>query len=153
MEDYPLVMPIRLLRLLETGGRVLRDRVARLMDHGEARAADTEAAAWTEARVVRPLLALPGHSWTRDMVLRAVGIFRTNACTSQVSGQLYSTVQYCTVLYCTVLQVGGSSVRMLYPSMAILSHSCCPNTQALHRPGYGLTLTATRDIRYQPTIA
>ena len=50
-------------------------------------------------------------------------------------------------------QVGGSSVRMLYPSMAILSHSCCPNTQALHRPGYGLTLTATRDIRYQSTIA
>ena len=86
-EDYPLVMPIRLLRLLEeTRDPALRDRVARLMEHGEARAADTEAAAWTEARVVRPLLALPGHAWTREMVLRAVGVFRTNACTSQVSG-------------------------------------------------------------------
>ena len=87
-EDYPLVMPIRLLRLLEAGEPALRDRVARLMEHGEARAADTEAAAWTEARVVRPLLALPGHAWTREMVLRAVGVFRTNACTSQVSGVL-----------------------------------------------------------------
>ena len=83
------MMPIRLLRLLEeTRDPALRDRVARLMDHGEARAADTEAAAWTEARVVRPLLALPGHAWTREMVLRAVGVFRTNACTSQVSGVL-----------------------------------------------------------------
>ena len=79
------MMPIRLLRLLEAGDPALRDRVARLMEHGEARAADTEAAAWTEARVVRPLLALPGHAWTREMVLRAVGVFRTNACTSQVS--------------------------------------------------------------------
>ena len=82
------MMPIRLLRLLEAGEPALRDRVARLMEHGEARAADTEAAAWTEARVVRPLLALPGHAWTREMVLRAVGVFRTNACTSQVSGAL-----------------------------------------------------------------
>ena len=93
-EDYPLVMPIRLLRLLEvTRDPALRDRVARLMEHGEARAADTEAAAWTEARVVRPLLALPGHAWTREMVLRAVGGFRTNACTSQVSGQQRSRGQ------------------------------------------------------------
>ena len=38
-------------------------------------------------------------------------------------------------------------VRMLYPSMAIFSHSCSPNTQALHRPDYGLTLTTTRTIR------
>ena len=38
-------------------------------------------------------------------------------------------------------------VRMLYPSMAIFSHSCSPTTQALHRPDYGLTLTATRTIR------
>ena len=36
---------------------------------------------------------------------------------------------------------------MLYPSMAIFSHSCSPSTQALHRPDHGLTLTATRTIR------
>ena len=39
------------------------------------------------------------------------------------------------------------TVRMLYPSMAIFSHSCSPNTQALHRPDYGLSLTATRAIK------
>ena len=45
--------------------------------------------------------------------------------------------------------VDGESgeVRMIYPSMAIFSHSCSPNTQALHRPDYGLVLTATRTIR------
>ena len=41
----------------------------------------------------------------------------------------------------------AGQVRMLYPSMAILSHSCSPNTEALHRPGHGLSLVATRDIK------
>ena len=129
--DYPLVMPIRLLTALEAGNDTLRDRVGRLMDHNQEREREEEGWQWVEERVVRPLLRLE-TSWTREEIQRCVGLFRTNACTTQLppSGE-----------------AEAGQVRVLYPSMAILSHSCSPNTQARYRPDHGLSMTATRDIR------
>ena len=36
---------------------------------------------------------------------------------------------------------------MIYPSMALFSHSCCPNTEALCRTKHGLALSSTRPIK------
>ena len=37
-------------------------------------------------------------------------------------------------------------VRMLYPSLALFSHSCAPNTQTLHQPQYGIAISSTKPI-------
>merc|ERR1719362_1644590 len=35
---------------------------------------------------------------------------------------------------------------MLYPSLALFSHSCSPNTQTLHQPDYGIAISSTKPI-------
>ena len=35
---------------------------------------------------------------------------------------------------------------MLYPSLALFSHSCAPNTQTLHQPHYGIAISSTKAI-------
>ena len=85
VRDYPLVMPIRLLTLLERDDTV-RERLDRLMDHNQERERESEGWAWVEERVVQPLLRLSTR-WSRQEIQRCVGLFRTNACTSQVTAQ------------------------------------------------------------------
>ena len=36
--------------------------------------------------------------------------------------------------------------RMIFPSLALFSHSCSPNTQCLHQPHYGIAISSTKPI-------
>ena len=84
VKDYPLIMPIRLLTLLEAEDPTLKDRLARLMDHNTEREQESERWEWVEEKVVQPLLKL-NNKWSTQDVHRCIGLFRTNACTTQAS--------------------------------------------------------------------
>ena len=84
MKDYPLIMPIRLMTLLEAGDTVLKDRVDRLMDHNKERQQEGDRWDWVEQKVVQPLLKL-NSKWSKEDIHRCIGLFRTNACTTQAS--------------------------------------------------------------------
>ena len=88
MKDYPLIMPIRLLTLLEgeDADPSLKDRLGRLMDHNKEREQESERWDWVDQRVVQPLLKL-NSKWSRHDIQRCIGLFRTNACTTQASNQ------------------------------------------------------------------
>ena len=118
--DYPLVMPVRLLTVLETASREVKDRLGRLMDHLEDRR--SRRAEWdrVSSSVVQPILRLAeagGRHWTEDQVQRCIGITRINgvSCSARIGD-------------CEDSEQG--EVRMLYPGMSVFSHSCSPNTQA-----------------------
>ena len=82
MEDYPLIMPIRLLTLLEGEDPTLTDRLARLMDHNREREQESSNWEWVDQKVVQPLLKL-NNKWSKQDIHRCIGLFRTNACTTQ----------------------------------------------------------------------
>ena len=137
--DYPLVMPIRLLTLLEGAGLETRDRLGRLMDHREDRR--RPGGEWVQANraVVQPILRLSqDQDWDEEDVQRCIGITRINGVRS---GARISSGES------PVSDEEQGEVRMLYPSMSIFSHSCSPNTQALNTLQYGLALRATKDLK------
>ena len=84
VKDYPLIMPIRLLTLLEAeeADPTLKDRLARLMDHNTEREQESERWDWVDQRVVQPLIKL-NSKWSKEDIHRCIGLFRTNACTTQ----------------------------------------------------------------------
>ena len=84
VKDYPLIMPIRLLTLLEGEDPTLKDRLARLMDHNTEREQESERWDWVDQRVVQPLIKL-NNKWSKQDIHRCIGLFRTNACTTQAS--------------------------------------------------------------------
>ena len=135
--DFPLVMPVRLLAVMDSASRELEDRLGRLMDHREDRL--SRRAEWerVDTAVVQPILRLAragGKDWTGEQVERCIGITRINgvSCSAKIGASQDSE---------------QGEVRMLYPGMSVFSHSCRPNSQSLHRADYGLALVATRDIQ------
>ena len=81
-------MPIRLMTLLEREeDPTLKDRLARLMDHNKEREQDSRRWEWEDQRVVQPLLKL-NSKWSRQDIHRCIGLFRTNACTTQARNQM-----------------------------------------------------------------
>ena len=118
--DYPLVMPVRLLAVLDSASRELEDRLGRLMDHREDRLSSRAEWDAVASSVVQPILRLSqagGKSWTEEQVQRCIGITRINgvSCSARI-GDCGDSDQ--------------GEVRMLYPGMSVFSHSCRPNTQA-----------------------
>ena len=118
--DFPLVMPVRLLAVLEEAGSELEDRLGRLMDHREERLSSRAEWDRVDTEVVQPILRLGqegGRHWTEEQVQRCIGITRINgvSCSARI-GASQDWEQ--------------GEVRMLYPGMSVFSHSCRPNTQA-----------------------
>ena len=87
VKDYPLIMPIRLMALLEGKDPTLKDRLARLMDHNREREQESGRGEWDEQKVVQPLLKL-NSKWSRQDIHRCIGLVRTNACTTQATNIL-----------------------------------------------------------------
>ena len=73
-QDYPLIMPLRLLSQLDSDA-VLRDKVSRLMDHQEDRRSNTEEWDWVENKIVKPIMRLDSR-WTEDDIQKCVGLIR-----------------------------------------------------------------------------
>ena len=101
VKDYPLIMPIRLLTLLEAeeADPTLKDRLARLMDHNTEREQESERWDWVDRTVVQPLLKL-NNNWSKHDIHRCIGLFRTNACTTQAN--IVRHTQY--LLICSILR-------------------------------------------------
>merc|ERR1712106_599413 len=85
-QNYPLVMPIRLLDQMEDNP-TLRDRLGILMDHREERMAETNSWELTDTHLVKPLKALyDDNKYTSEDIQRCVGLFRTNGLAVQATG-------------------------------------------------------------------
>ena len=128
--DFPLVMPVRLLAVMDSASRELEDRLGRLMDHREDRQGSREEWETVLSTVVRPILVLGragGKDWTEEEVQRCIGITRINgvSCSARI-GEWGDSDQ--------------GEVRMLYPGMSVFSHSCSPNTQAGGQSYYTTTI-------------
>ena len=124
-QDFPLVMPVRLLAVLDSASRELEDRLGRLMDHREDRRSSRAEWEAVTSSVVQPIVRLGqagGKDWTEEQVQRCLGITRINgvSCSARISGDSGDSDQ--------------GEVRMLYPGMSVFSHSCSPNTQAGRPP-------------------
>jgi SET domain len=133
--DYQLIMPIRLMTAMDKDP-VLRTRLNLLMEHREERQAEEDNWAKTHCQVVQPIRTrLKCTGWSEDLIQRCVGLIRTNATQSLVSisnntgeGEL-------------------ATVRVLYPTMSIMSHSCIPNTRTIHRSDYILEARSMRQVK------
>ena len=73
-QDYPLIMPLRLLSQLDSDA-VLRDKVSRLMDHQEDRRSNIVEWDWVENKIVEPIMRLDSR-WTEDEIQKCVGLIR-----------------------------------------------------------------------------
>ena len=138
-QNYPLVMPIRLLDQMEDNP-TLRDRLGILMDHREERMAETNSWELTDTHLVKPLKALYNDKkYTSDDIQRCVGLFRTNGLAVQATG-LSPDQEW-------VDDDDLGTGRALYPAMCALTHSCSPNCRVMHSLNYKLVIRTAKDIR------
>ena len=136
--DYQLIMPIRLMVAMQADP-VLRSRLDLLMEHHEERKRETENWARSDSQVVQPIRTRFHQSdWSESFILRCVGLIRTHAT---------QTLAKCNKDRLNYEEEDIVTVRVLYPSMSPMSHSCIPNTRTIHHSNYILEARAMREVR------
>jgi len=133
-------MPIRLMTAIEDDP-VLCSRLDLLMEHRQERQREADNWSKTTVQVVQPIRTrLKKQSWSEDALQRCVGLVRTNATqTTATSISLDGT---------NTDDIELATVRVLYPSMSIMSHSCIPNTRTIHHSNYVLEVRAMRSVKH-----
>jgi len=137
--DYQLIMPIRLMAALEDDP-ILCSRLDLLMEHREERQKEAENWSKTTLQVVQPIRTrLKKCNWSEDSIQRCVGLVRTNA-TQTIASSI-------TLDGTNSEDKDLATIRVLYPSMSIMSHSCIPNTRTIHQSNYTLEVRAMRKVK------
>ena len=139
--DYQLVMPIRLL-VAKDRDASLQTRLALLQDHSQERRAEEQNWAQTDRQVVRPIRErLKRSDWTSGDIQRCVGLIRTNATQTLAKNPWPAREDGM-----EEEEEDRATVRVLYPSMSLMSHSCMPNTRTIHRSSYILEARVMRPV-------
>ena len=137
--DYQLIMPIRLMTAIAKDP-VLKSRLNLLMEHREERQTEQDNWAQTDLQVVQPIRTrLKRCDWSVDDIQGCVGLIRTNA------SQALATFRRPDGTF--IEERDMATVRVLYPSMSIMSHSCIPNTRTIHHSGYILAARTIREVK------
>ena len=119
---------------------ILQSRLNLLMEHREERQKEEGNWAQTILQVVEPIKGRFNRSdWSDDVIQRSVGLIRTNATQTLAS--------CCSQDRTNVFDGELATVRVLYPSMSPLSHSCMPNTRIIHRWDYILEARTLKEVR------
>jgi AraC-like DNA-binding protein len=134
--DYQLIMPIRLMTAMDKDP-VLRSRLHLLMEHREERQEEEDNWARTDRQVVQPIRTrLNCTAWSEDLIQRCVGLIRTHATQSRAMAVSNNPEEW-----------EMATVRVLYPTMSPMSHSCMPNVRTIHRSEYILEARSMRGVR------
>lgn len=132
-------MPIRLMMAMEDDP-VLKSRLDLLMEHRKEREGEEENWALTLLHVIEPIQnQLNQSDWSEDLIQRSVGLIRTNA---------VQTIAACCLDDKKDIFDGElATVRVLYPSMSPMSHSCMPNTRTIHKWDYTVEARTLKEVR------
>jgi hypothetical protein len=119
---------------------VLRSRLDLLMDHHKERKEEKDNWARTILQVIEPIRnRLNCFDWSEDFIQHCVGLIRTNATQILATG--------CTDDKTNIEDGKLTTLRVLYPSMSPMSHSCIPNTRIIHRSDYILEARTMKEVR------
>jgi len=121
--EYQAIMVLRLLCL----DKVSLMRVLLLCDHVEI-LTEIEKGVYMENVVDFIRDKLKQKMWTRDQILRMVGIIRSNACQLNAGR-------------------GKGNIRALLPSLSTLNHSCTANTRIFERSNHSACVRAKVQIK------
>ena len=119
---------------------VLCSRLDLLMEHRAERQA--ERGNWDRiiCQVVQPIRTrLKKDDWPEDLLQWCIGLVRTNATQTLAAGIESDGTN--------IEDSELATVRVLYPSMSLMSHSCIPNVRTIHRPGYILEARVNRIVK------
>jgi len=119
---------------------ILRSRLDLLMEHRKERQEEEENWALTLLHVIAPLQTdLNKSDWSEDFIQRSIGLIRTNA--------IQTLASCCSKDRTDVFEGELATVRVLYPSMSPMSHSCMPNTRTIQRWDYILEARTLKKVR------
>jgi hypothetical protein len=119
---------------------ILQSRLDLLMEHRDERQAEEENWAQSIHQVIQPIRSrLKQQDWSEDCLQRCIGLIRTNA--TQAMAMCISSDGR------SIEDKDMATIRVLYPSMSLMSHSCIPNIRTIHRPGYTLEARTLRALK------